>query len=144
MINVNDAKIYCKEDISKIENYDKAVADTSQTWHCHHRTEIWWNCSVNDLIENECYYNRKARELIFLTPSDHRRLHNENLTNETRRKKSETMKGKFSGKKHPLYGKTGTFTGKHHSVETKIKMSAVHKGMTWKVINGKRTWILKG
>lgn len=76
MINEQHAHLFCKEDISKIENYYKAIADTTQTWHLHHRTEIWWNCSKKELIENECYFNRKACELIFLTPSEHSRLHN--------------------------------------------------------------------
>ena len=93
MINKYYAKRFCKEDISKIENYDKAVADTTQVWHCHHRTEIWWNCSKKDLIANECYYNRKACELIFLTPAEHKRLHNVNKSDETRRKMSESLKG---------------------------------------------------
>ena len=74
MINERQAKKYCKEDISKIENYDKAISDTSQTWDLHHRTEIWWNCSKQDLIDNECYYNRKACELIFLTHAEHTRM----------------------------------------------------------------------
>ena len=30
---------YCRGDISKIENYDKAIADTKTVWHCHHRLE---------------------------------------------------------------------------------------------------------
>lgn len=39
MINEKLAKIYCKEDISKIKNYDLAIADTTQIWDCHHMTE---------------------------------------------------------------------------------------------------------
>lgn len=104
MISEKQVKRYCKEDISNIENYDKAIADTSQTWECHHRTEIWWNCSMQDLIDNECYYNRKACELIFLTPTEHSSLHKK-------------------GKLHPMYGK-------HHSTETKQKISESQKGKT--------------
>ena len=119
MINEYYAKMYCKEDISKIENYDKAISDNTQIWHCHHRTEIWWNCSAKDLIENECYYHRKACELIFLTPAEHNRLHNigKRHTDESRRKMSESLKGE----KNPFYGK-------HHSEDTRIKMSESHKG----------------
>ena len=40
MICFEYAKNYCSEDISLIENYDKAVNDKEQTWHCHHRREI--------------------------------------------------------------------------------------------------------
>ena len=96
MINENQAKRFCKEDISKIKNYDKAIADTTQTWDCHHMTETWWGCSKKDLIENECYYNRKACELIFLTHAEHISLHKKGIpfTEEHRRKISEAKKGK--------------------------------------------------
>ena len=95
MINEYYAKLFCKEDISKIKNYDKAIADKTQTWHCHHMTETWWNCTRKELIENECYYNRKACELIFLTPAEHRSLHKKGkiLSEEHRRKLSEAKKG---------------------------------------------------
>ena len=138
MINVKQAKKFCKEDISKIKNYDKAIADNTQVWHCHHMTETWWNCSAKDLIENECYYNRKACELIFLTPAEHCRLHNKVriFSEETRKKMSEAKKGKKlseehrkkisesqKGENHPMYGK-------HFSEETRKKMSESHKGHT--------------
>ena len=128
MINKKQAKKYCKEDISKIKNYDVAIADTTQVWDLHHMTETWWNCSAKDLIENECYYHRKACELIFLTKAEHRRLHNKgtHLTEETRRKISEVLKG-----------------GHVHTAESKRKLSEAHKGKTWKVINGKRVWLTK-
>ena len=119
MINVKQAKKFCKEDISKIKNYDKAIADTTQTWHCHHMTETWWNCSAKDLIENECYYNRKACELIFLTPAEHRRLHMQNISDETRKKMSESKKGRTSPRK-----------GVTLSAETRKKMSESRKGRT--------------
>lgn len=115
MVNKANAKKYCSEDISKIENYDKAIADTTQTWICHHRTEIWWNCTRKDLIENECYYGRKALELIFLTPSEHRKLHHagKTLSDETKKKISDAKKGKTHGP---------------HSEETKKKISESKKG----------------
>lgn len=111
MINESQAKKFCKEDISKIKNYDKAIADTSQTWVCHHMTETWWNCTAKDLIENECYYNRKACELIFLTRAEHNRLHKKGktLSEETKRKLSEANKCN------------------HHSEESRKKMSEAAK-----------------
>lgn len=144
MINEYNAKKFCKEDISKIENYDKAIADTTQTWVCHHRTEIWWNCSRKELIENECYYHRKACELIFLTSSEHIRLHRKGrtVTNETRRKISEARKGKHhtveTRRKISEANKCKTLSDEHRK-----KMSEVHKGKTWKVIDGKRVWLSK-
>ena len=145
MINENQARKFCKEDLSKIKNYDKAIADTTQVWDCHHMTETWWNCSAKELIENECYYNRKACELIFLTHSEHARLHKKgkkfsdehrrkiseaakNISDEHRRKISEAKKGK---KRKPF------------TEETRRKMSEAHKGRTWKVIDGKRVWFPK-
>ena len=121
MINEYYAKLFCKEDISKIKNYDKAIADTTQTWHCHHMTETWWHCSKKELIENECYYHRKACELIFLTPEEHKRLHMKGVTRseETRRKLSEAKKGRTSNRK-----------GVTLSADTRKKMSESHKGHT--------------
>ena len=133
MINENKARKYCKEELSKIKNYDLAIADTTQVWHCHHMTETWWNCSAKDLIENECYYNRKACELIFLTHAEHNRLHKKgkhhseetkrkiseakkNITDETRQKLSEAHKGKTSPRK-----------GVTLSDETRRKLSEVKK-----------------
>lgn len=117
MIDEKIARKYCKEDLSKIKNYDKAIADKTRTWDCHHMTETWWNCTRKELIENDCYYNRKACELIFLTRPEHRRLHNMNMSDDTRKKISEANKGE----KNPMYGK-------HRSEETRQKMSEAMKG----------------
>ena len=89
MIDKRSAKSFCRDDISLIENYDKAIADDTQTWHCHHRRETIF--SKSDLIEIGEYYNRPACELIFLTPLEHIRLHHlgKHLSAETRKKMSE-------------------------------------------------------
>ena len=106
MIN-SRVKRYCKEDISLIENYDKAINDTTQTWHCHHRDEVKILPSgmkvirsYKDLKENGRYYGRPANELIFLTKSEHRRLHKNGAVHseETRKKMSESHKGKLKGR----------------------------------------------
>ena len=144
MINEKKAKIFCKEDISKIKNYDKAIADTTQVWHCHHMTETWWNCSKQELIDNECYYNRKACELIFLTPAEHHKLHNKgkHLSDETRRKISEANKDKKLSEEHRRK-LSEAHKGKHHTEEWRRKSGEAHKGKTWKLINGKRVWLPK-
>ena len=138
MINEKQARKYCKEELSKIKNYDKAIADTTQVWHCHHMTETWWNCTAKDLIENECYYNRKACELIFLTHAEHRRLHQKGkkYSEESRRKISESLKGKTKSEEHckkmseSLKGRTVWNKGNHniYSEDTLRKMSEAHKG----------------
>ena len=152
MINVYRAKKFCKEDISKIKNYDKAIADTTQTWECHHMTETWWNCTAQELIDNECYYNHKACELIFLTKTEHRRLHKKGkkhsaetrrklsetlkghtVSEETRRKMSEAKKGKHRTEEtrrkisESLKGENNPFFGQHHSEESRKKMSEARK-----------------
>ena len=100
MINKEKIKSYCKDDISLIENYDKAVSDTTQMWHCHHRREMIY--ARSELKEIGEYYNRPACELIFLTQNEHHRLHTlgkpsgmkyKNHSEETRKKMSESRKG---------------------------------------------------
>ena len=103
MIDKKRAIKYCKDDISLIENYDKAIADDTQTWECHHRRETIY--SRSGLKEIGEYYNRPACELIFLTPANHRRLHH-------------------NGNSNPMFGK-------HHSEEAKKKMSESKKGKHW-------------
>lgn len=117
MIDEYRAKKYCKEDISKIENYVKAVNDKTQIWDLHHKTEIWWNCSKQDLIDNECYYNRKACELIFLTHAEHTRLHQKGkvVSEDYRKNISEAKKGCTVWNK-----------GKTASVETRKKLADSH------------------
>ena len=96
---------YCK-DITKIENYSKAVLDTTQTWECHHRLETHYlekgkwvrreqEVSVEQLIEDGKYFDVPPEELIFLTHAEHSSLHKEgkNLSEEHKRKISKTLKG---------------------------------------------------
>ena len=81
MINEIQAKKYCSEEISLIENYHQAIADKEKMWEIHHRRES------NDegrtlftgkqLIEMNLYYKRQAKELIFVTKSMHRKIHRE-------------------------------------------------------------------
>ena len=133
MINESKAHKFCKDDITKIQNYDKAIADPMQTWELHHRLELTLDGefahSREELKRLDMYYNRPYFELIFLTPSAHRILHTESkaLSDETKRKRSEAKKGK------PLSEETckkltEAHKGKHHSDETKQKIAAAHKG----------------
>ena len=134
MINEINAKKFCKDDISLIENYDKAIADKTQTWDCHHRRETIY--SRSGLKEIGEYYNRPACELIFLTPADHRRLHKlgkpsgmkgKHLSAETRKKMSETRKGKRFSESHKKKMSEAK-RGKHHSAEARKKISESSKG----------------
>lgn len=138
MIEEKLARKYCKEDISKIKNYELAIADITQTWQCHHILgEI---LTRQQLLEHDFYFNVPACMLKFVTKAEHGKLHNKgkHLSEETRKKLSEATKGK----NNPLYGK-------HRSEETRKKISEAckgHKGMagmTWKLIDGKRVWLPK-
>lgn len=96
---------YC-DDIENVENYELAKADNFKGWDCHHRLELIATggvCDVTaqDLIDWGIYYHRPADELIFLRHDEHKSLH---------------MKGK------------NYFKGKHHSEETKKRLSSSNKG----------------
>lgn len=106
MISLRSALAFCKEDISKIENYDLAVADTTQTWHCHHKRELLdendnlleKEVSKDELIIQRKYYQIPAKDLIFLRPNEHMTLH--------AKKRPKRRKGEF-----------------HHTEESKRKVS---------------------
>lgn len=121
MICIEYAKRYCKDDISKIENYDKAIADTTQTWICHHRLGLVH--SSKELERLGLYENRPADELIFVTHSEHMSLHHAGKpkSDETRRKMSESQKGKHS-KPHKQHKPHGPM-----SDETKKKIAESQK-----------------
>jgi len=77
MINEKQARKYCREDISKIAGYTEAVADTTQTYICHHRNaEPFTGFCTKDLKKMNMYLQRPASELKFVTRSEHRSIHN--------------------------------------------------------------------
>ncbi len=140
MIDLKRTKSYCCEDFSLIENYEKAVNDKSQTWHCHHRLETHTSDGIRrdvditkkELKELGTYLHRPASELIFLTATEHILLHQngernnfygKHHTEETKKKISEAKKGKGAGEDNPFYGK-------HHTEEARRKVSEANKGRT--------------
>ena len=114
---------FCKN-YTEIENYENAINDNTQTWHCHHKKEIEEGKTPRQLKHEGLYYNRPPQEFIFLTKSEHKKLHNigkkyflgKHHTEETKRKQSESQKGKRN------------FLGKHHTEEWKMKHSEDMKG----------------
>ena len=77
---------FCSEDVSSIENYDKALLDTNLIYDCHHRLETHTSdgkrrlidLTVEELKALGVYYKRPANELILLNKSEHMILHSEN------------------------------------------------------------------
>ena len=133
---------YCRQP-ELIENYSKAIADNSEIWACHHRLETHNSNGERrlvdilgaELIALGLYYDRPPEELIFLTQTEHMRLHrigkpgamkDKHHSEETKRKMSESHKGKPKSEEH------------------KRKLSEAHKGqrkgMHWKFVDGKRIW----
>ena len=146
MISIKAANSYCCEDISLIENYYDAINDNTKTWVCHHKNEIIMNKSVKELKELNLYYGQPAKDLIFLTSQEHRKLHSKNGTwnkgkigvysEETKYKMGSGNRGKLVWNS----GKTGIYSdetlkklseshkGKKASEETKKKLSETRKG----------------
>lgn len=114
MINERNAMKYCKDDITKIENYQKAINDTETTWECHHRWELTLgNELAHDIVSMKrlgMYYARPYFELIFLPASEHIAMHN---------------RANFNGEGNPMYG-----TKRILSECTRRKISLSSKGRT--------------
>lgn len=132
MICIETSKAYCSN-YWDIENYQKALLDETQTWHCHHRREISENKSQQELKNEGKYYNVSASDLIYLTPAEHAKIHKpgKNFKNKGKHSwnfnthPSEESKKKMS---QSHLGKPGYWTGKQRTEETKIKCSLTQKG----------------
>lgn len=103
MIDEYRAKKYCKDDISKIENYQEAISDEHEVWDIHHRRETDEGISGKELIRRKEYFWRHADELIFLKRIDHNKLHRlgSHHCEKTKKKMSEAQ----SGEKSYFFGK---------------------------------------
>lgn len=96
MANIQKFKKYCPEHYTEIENYAQAAADNFVGWHCHHRNGEQF--SKDWLIRNNMYYGRNdPHEFKFVTLKEHHQIHQK--------------------------GKPGFFKGKHHTPESKRKIS---------------------
>lgn len=125
MICLQEVKRYCKE-YWKIENFEEAVNDPNQTWHCHHRHEIEYNLSKIELQVMGFYFNRPFCELIFLTPEEHMRLHMKGINHEGKNNPNYGKEGYWKGKEGYWKGKVGPNKGRHHTERTKQKMTKIH------------------
>lgn len=139
MIKLASAKSFCRDDYTKIENYKEAVNDNTQTWELHHRNEFTLDGefahTANELKKMNMYFKRPANELIFLQRSVHKSLHakNRKISEETRKKISDTLKGHCVSDESRLKmkingGHTSYWKGKKMSDEARKKMSDAKKG----------------
>lgn len=126
MFSIRTAKQFCKDDISKIENYEQALNDKEHHYICHHRLEMTLDGenahSKEDLIRMGMYWKRPYYELIFLTNEEHQKVHGG--INKARPMSLEIRKKMSSAK----IGKTSPRKGVKLSDETKAKLRAANLG----------------
>ena len=134
MINENQAKKFCCEDISLIENYNEAVK-SKEMYDIHHRLGTELSKSRQELKDLNLYLNRPANELIFLTRKEHVILH---MTSERINKLKETLKNPNIRKHRSdrMKGKNNPFYGKHHTEDVKIKMRKPKRKYKWLTPSG--------
>ena len=124
---------FCKDDITKIQNYEQAINDKDHVWEIHHRLELnldgEFAHTASELKRLGMYYHRPYFELILLTKAEHTRLHGKGCSPEARAKQSSTQKGKPKSAEHrakissSLTGEKNNMYGKKHSEESRNKMA---------------------
>ena len=92
---------YCK-DFEKIENYERAKKDNFKSWHCHHRLETHTSDGERRLVDIT-QKELKALGIYYNRPAEELIF--------------------LTTREHNAYNK-----GKHHSEETKKKLSEANKG----------------
>ena len=136
MFCLEKVSAYCCQSFELIENYELCINDTKNVWDCHHRLEIQEDrlLTITELKEMGLYFNRPASELIFLTHSDHTRLHSKArvCSDNTRKKLSQLKKNNkyWLGKKHKEETKEKirkANTNREFSDEHKQKLSIAAK-----------------
>ena len=139
MINEKYAKKFCCEDLSLIENYELAINDTTQTWECHHRGEVLpcGRFSIDDLKKFELYFNRPASELIFLTPSEHRRLHFKGVPRGPLSEEHKKAIAEAQSNKVLQFTKSGEFIREWPSIREASRQLKINCGNICSCCNGK-------
>lgn len=79
MFSSRQAKVYCCEDVQRIEGYIEA-SQSKENYDIHHRFEEM-GLSSRDLINLGMYYNRPACELLFMLRTEHTKMHKQNVKN---------------------------------------------------------------
>lgn len=150
MINKIQAQMFCSEPIELIENYEEAVNDKTQVWHCHHIWGTMLGYSKDELIEMNEYYGIPACNLIFLTHSEHSRIHSigeknnffgKHHSEETKKKIRERFLGKYNNKTSiPIlqFTKDGEFVAEYPSMTECERQTGINHRMISRVASGKR------
>lgn len=138
-LNNEQKNIYavCYEKAKKYFNLPKG-------WVLHHKDVELRNTDLDR------YIHWLPEDLVPMTKSDHMRLHSKLHSNLPKDLSGENnpMYGKgylVSGSKNGMYGvhrhgEEHPFYGKHHSTESRMKMSELKKGRHWRLVDGKRVW----
>ena len=122
-----NCRCYCRHP-ELIENYDKAIADNTQTWDCHHRREELY--SYAELVERGEYFDVPPEDLIFLTESEHHKIDSKckrvgeahkgkKLSEEHKRKLGEVRKNRKDLSKKVLCVETGEIFPSTHEATRK-------------------------
>ena len=144
MINEKNAKGFCSEDISLIENYHQAITDKEKMWDVHHRRECDDEGRTlftrKQLKEMNLYYKRPAEELIFVTRSMHSKIHREH-----RVKVGKTLGkiyGNIGGKKKAIpilqFSKDGEFIKEWQSAKEAQRQLGIFQSNICDCCKGKR------
>lgn len=112
-----------------IENYEEAVNSTDM-WELHHRAEVSDDglhtiYSSKELMKLGLYYHRPVEELVFLSRTEHKKLHQNTI--EYRVAAAEKSKGRITSDE-TRKKLSDRAKGRTHSDETRKKMSDIAKG----------------
>ena len=121
---------YIKEDIENGEQFDKEIVCILQTRDIANKVEQQLQLKY-DVVRNEEFYNRRIHPFQFDNTGRKASI-------ETRRKQSESRKGKYCGKDNPMYGKevslqtrkkiSNSGQGKIRTSETRKRISEAQRG----------------
>lgn len=121
----------CCQDISLIENYEEAISSPKR-WCCHHRLETHDSdgrlrevfLTKDELEALDMYWNRPASELIFMSWTDHQKLHH----NDVKVKSNHRKFGEANG----MYGRHRTLeeTAKRRKQVINTETNKVYNSLT--------------
>lgn len=122
---------YCCKDYEKIENYEKAKADNFKGWHCHHRLETHNSDGERRLVDIT-QKELMALNMYYNRPAEELVFltitEHSSLHKKGKHHSDETRRRMSEGNKGKHAGEKNPNYGKHLSEEHKNKISAANKG----------------